>query len=178
MFVCSLKFILLNIVKTVNNTIFMETLKFQVELLPVKNTKSTCYFYIPYSIPEVWGIRKSVKVKAKIDKYFHRGLLMPDGKGNHCIGLKSVIMQGLGKFAGDVVDVSLEIDTEERVVEIPPEMEKLLAKNPKEKKYFDSLAYTHRKEYVQWVTSAKKEETKISRLEKMIEMLKKKNKHP
>lgn len=156
----------------------MHPLKFQTELLPVKNTKSTCYFYVPFSIPEVWGIKKSVKVKATIDKYFHRGLLMPDGKGNHCMGLKAAIMQELGKSAGDIVNVSLEIDTEERVVEIPPELKKLLAKNPKEKKYFDSLAFTHKKEYVEWITSAKKEETKLSRLEKMMKMLKEKIKHP
>ena len=156
----------------------MKTLKFQAELLPVKNTKSTCFFVVPFSIPEVWGIKKSVKVKATIDKYYHRGLLMPDGKGNHCMGLKAAIMLQLGKSAGDIVNVTLEIDTEERVVEIPPELKKLLAKNPKEKKYFESLAYTHKKEYVEWITSAKKEETKKSRLEKMMKMLNEKVKHP
>jgi hypothetical protein len=126
----------------------------------------------------VWGIKKSVKVKAMIDKYFHRGLIVPDGKGNHYMGLKAAIMLQLGKSAGDIVNVTLEIDTEERVVEIPPEMKKLLAKNPKEKKYFESLSYTHRKEYVEWITSAKKEETKLSRLEKMLKMLTEKVKHP
>ncbi|MCX6163905.1 MAG: YdeI/OmpD-associated family protein [Ignavibacteriae bacterium] len=156
----------------------MEKLKFQIKLLPVKNTKSTCYFRVPFSIPEVWGIKKSVKVKAMIDKYFHRGFLMPDGKGNHYTGLKSAIMQELGKKAGDVVDVMLELDTEERVVEIPPELKKLFSKHPKEKKYFDSLSYTHRKEYARWISSAKKEETKLKRLAKMIEMLKEKIKHP
>ncbi len=51
---------------------------------------------------------------------------MPDGKGNHYLGLKAAIMRELGKKAGDMVNVELEIDTEERVVEIPPELEKLL----------------------------------------------------
>lgn len=156
----------------------MHPLTFKAQLLPVENTKSTCYFYVPYSIPEVWGIKKSVKVKAKIDKYFHRGLIIPDGKGNHCMGLKAAIMQELGKSAGDIVNVTLEIDTEERVVEIPSELKKVLSKNPKEKKYFESLAYTHRKEYVKWITSAKKEETKKARLEKMLKMLNEKMKHP
>jgi len=153
----------------------MQKLKFKAELLPVKNTKSTCYFYVPYSIPEVWGIKKSVKVKANVDKVFHRGLLMPDGKGNHCMGLKTALMAELGKKAGDIADVTLEIDTEERIVEIPPELKKLLAKNPKEKKIFDKLSYTHRKEYADWISSAKKEETLNRRLEKMILMLREKN---
>lgn len=155
----------------------MQKLLFQAQLLPVKNTKNTCCFYVPYSIPEVWGIRKSVKVKATIDKYFHRGLIVPDGKGNHYMGLKTAIVKELGKSAGDIVNVTLEIDTEERVVEIPPELKRLLSKNKKEKDYFDSLSYTHRKEYVEWIISAKKEETKKSRLEKMMKMLTEKVKH-
>jgi|WetSurMetagenome_2_1015567.scaffolds.fasta_scaffold08072_6 hypothetical protein len=159
-------------------------LKFQAELLPVKKTKSTCYFYVPFSLPEMWGIRKSVKVKAMINQYFHRGFLMADGKGNHCFGLKAAIMQELGKTAGDVVNVTLEVDTEERVVKIPEDLEKLLTLRnkgfvtrgevPKLKKYFDSLSYTHRKEYAAWIDSAKKTETRKSRLEKMIKMLKEK----
>jgi hypothetical protein len=150
----------------------MRTLKFKAELLPVKNTKSTCYFYVPFSIPEVWGIKKSVKVKANVDKLFHRGLLMPDGKGFHCMGLKTALMAELGKKAGGVVDVTLDIDTEERIVEVPGDLKKLLAKNPKLKKYFDSLSFTHRKEYAVWISSAKKIETRKSRLEKTLVMLK------
>jgi hypothetical protein len=152
----------------------MQILKFKAELLPVKNTKSTCYFYIPYSISEVWGVKKSVKVKANVDKLFHRGLLMPDGKGNHCMGLKTALMAELGKSAGDVVNVTLEVDTEERIVEIPPALKKHLAKHPNEKKIFDKQSYTHRKEYADWISSAKKEETLQRRLEKMIVMLREK----
>jgi uncharacterized protein YdeI (YjbR/CyaY-like superfamily) len=38
---------------------------------------------------------------------------------------------------------------------------------------FKKLSYTHRKEYCRWITDAKKEETRLRRLEKAIEMLKK-----
>jgi uncharacterized protein YdeI (YjbR/CyaY-like superfamily) len=38
---------------------------------------------------------------------------------------------------------------------------------------FEKLSYTHRKEYCHWVTEAKKEETRLRRLTKAIEMLKK-----
>jgi uncharacterized protein YdeI (YjbR/CyaY-like superfamily) len=38
---------------------------------------------------------------------------------------------------------------------------------------FEKLNYTHRKEYRRWITDAKKEETRLKRLAKAIEMLKK-----
>jgi hypothetical protein len=152
----------------------MQTLKFKAELLPVSKTAKAAYFYVPFSIPEVWGIKKSVKVKANVDKLFHRGLLMPDGKGFHCMGLKGSLMLELGKVAGDVVDVTLEIDTEERIVKVPEDLKKILSKNKKMKKLFDSMSYSHRKEYVDWITSAKKVETRERRLEKLVKMIKEK----
>jgi hypothetical protein len=39
--------------------------------------------------------------------------------------------------------------------------------------FFEKLSYSHRKEYCRWITEAKKEETRLNRLEKAIEMLKK-----
>jgi uncharacterized protein YdeI (YjbR/CyaY-like superfamily) len=38
---------------------------------------------------------------------------------------------------------------------------------------FEKLSYTHRKQYCRWITEAKKEETRLKRLGKAIEMLKK-----
>jgi uncharacterized protein YdeI (YjbR/CyaY-like superfamily) len=43
---------------------------------------------------------------------------------------------------------------------------------PSKKKPVGKLSYTHRKEYCRWITEAKKEETRLKRLEKAIEMLK------
>lgn len=37
---------------------------------------------------------------------------------------------------------------------------------------FDRLSYSHRKEYCSWITEAKREETRVKRLEKAVAMLK------
>ena len=55
---------------------------------------------------------------------------------------------------------------------MPAQFEKLMNKEgllP----VFKQLSYTHRKEYCRWITDAKKEETRLRRLGKAIEMLKK-----
>jgi uncharacterized protein YdeI (YjbR/CyaY-like superfamily) len=36
---------------------------------------------------------------------------------------------------------------------------------------FDALSYTHRREYCRWIAEAKKEETRLRRIEKAVEML-------
>jgi len=65
----------------------------------------------------------------------------------------------------------VELDTEERIVEIPPYfMELLIGKNLLNQ--FENLSYTHRREYAGWIAEAKKPETRERRLEKAIIALK------
>ena len=68
-------------------------------------------------------------------------------------------------------------DDTPRVVEVPEEFEKRLEKE-KLLTFFETLSNTHRKEYVRWITEAKKEETRRARFEKAIALLKKKVKTP
>lgn len=67
-------------------------------------------------------------------------------------------------------------DTKE--VRLPDEMTAALKKNKKLHDHFHSLAFSHKKEYIEWIVTAKKEETKLSRIKGMKEMLEKKWKNP
>lgn len=63
-------------------------------------------------------------------------------------------------------------------LETPADLQKMLRNNKSLLRFFDALAYTHRKEYIRWIEEAKKPETRQARLKKTIEMLKQKTKHP
>jgi uncharacterized protein YdeI (YjbR/CyaY-like superfamily) len=54
---------------------------------------------------------------------------------------------------------------------IPDEFQKALNKNKIAKAAFDKFSYSHRKEYIEYITEAKREETRLSRIEKSIEKL-------
>lgn len=56
-------------------------------------------------------------------------------------------------------------------VVVPPELEKVLAENPGAKKCFDSLSKSCRREYANYVAEAKKAETKVRRISKIIPMI-------
>jgi len=43
---------------------------------------------------------------------------------------------------------------------LPADFGKALAKNKQEKKFFETLSFTNRKEYVEWIVIAKREETR------------------
>jgi uncharacterized protein YdeI (YjbR/CyaY-like superfamily) len=54
----------------------------------------------------------------------------------------------------------------------------LLKRNKQAAGFFDSLAFTNRKEYVEWIGSAKKDETKQKRLAATLEKLTARKKNP
>ncbi|WP_316838922.1 YdeI/OmpD-associated family protein [Pedobacter gandavensis] len=68
-------------------------------------------------------------------------------------------------------DFSNYIDVLNKQVKMPEDLEFALKQYPKAMEYFLSLAYSHKKEYVLWILTAKQDKTRLSRIEKTIEML-------
>ncbi|MEJ2902606.1 YdeI/OmpD-associated family protein [Pedobacter panaciterrae] len=63
------------------------------------------------------------------------------------------------------------IDVENKKVTVPSDLAKLFLQHPQAQSFFETLAYSHKKEYVLWILTAKQEQTRIGRLQKTIEML-------
>jgi uncharacterized protein YdeI (YjbR/CyaY-like superfamily) len=82
------------------------------------------------------------------------------------------IREQIGKTFGDEIKVSVEVDVEERVADVPAELKRAFKSDKEAKSAFEKLSYTHQKEYVKWVNEAKKDETRQSRIAKTLEMKK------
>jgi Bacteriocin-protection, YdeI or OmpD-Associated len=63
------------------------------------------------------------------------------------------------------------IKIENRTITTPEELELLFTKNQPAKEFFETLSFSNKKEYITWITGAKREETKIARLEATIDKL-------
>lgn len=63
-------------------------------------------------------------------------------------------------------------------VRLPEELSAALKKHKKEATYFETLSFTCKKEYIEWIVTAKREETKKERVKGTIERLGKKWKNP
>ena len=100
------------------------------------------------------------------------GSLIKYGKPQHVLGVSKAIREQAGKKPDDTIKVVVWRDEEVRTLDVPAHFKARM----KEKgllPFFDKLSYTHRKEYCRWLTEAKKEETRLKRSGKAIEMLKK-----
>ena len=63
------------------------------------------------------------------------------------------------------------IDFVNRTVQLPADALAAVKKHPGMEAFFNAMAFTHKKEYVQAIADAKKEETRVRRIEKTVEML-------
>jgi hypothetical protein len=130
------------------------------------------YVLFPYDTAKEFATKGKVPVKATFDGVPYTGSLIKYGHPLHTLGILKAIREQTGKDPGDTIEVVVWKDEEIRTLEVPAQFKSLMKKEgllP----VFEKLSYTHRKEYCRWITEAKKEETRVKRLQKAIAMLKK-----
>jgi len=145
-------------------------LKFKAQLVSRGPNGAWTYLQIPFSVPEIFGRKGQLPVRATINGFTFRNSLMPRA-GVHILGVGKDILAAAATSPGDTVHVELALDDAPRTVSIPADLEAALAKSPAHQQSFAALSYSHKKEYVDWIESAKKPETRQSRIQKMAEML-------
>jgi uncharacterized protein YdeI (YjbR/CyaY-like superfamily) len=90
------------------------------------------------------------------------------GHDCHILGITKEIRKKQNKNFGDTIYVEIEKDVDVRQVTVPVDISVLLNKNPKAKAFYEKLSYTDKKEYIRWIESAKKEATRLARIEKFM----------
>ncbi|MDQ1685065.1 MAG: hypothetical protein QOC82_1802 [Frankiaceae bacterium] len=78
------------------------------------------------------------------------------------------ILAAAGRGPGDAVVVELWRDEEPREVAVPVDLAAALGPL---RPAFDAMAFTHRREWVEWVDGAKKPETRDRRIAKVVEQV-------
>jgi hypothetical protein len=127
------------------------------------------YLNIPAEISSTFNTKNQVRVKGTVNGHPYRSTALPSGDGGHYLVVGRDIRDQIQAKAGDVIQVTIEIDLEERRVVIPDDLAQALAGRPQGKSTFERLTYSHQKEYLDWIESAKKPETRARRIEKTIE---------
>jgi hypothetical protein len=87
------------------------------------------------------------------------------------INLPALLDRWSGSGPVTALSVTLEPDTVERSVSIPQEPEAALTENREAAAVFDTMTYSRKKEYVDWILNAKQAATKANRVAKAVDML-------
>ena len=143
---------------------------FKTKLVGVDNMESAA-MRPPFDVPATFGTKARVPVRGTINGAAFRSSLCNMGDGYFMVVNKELRAAAQCK-AGDTVDIVLERDREERVIETPDEIKKAVSANKTAQATWESLSFTHKKEWVRAVADAKKEETRRARIEKLVAAMK------
>lgn len=114
-----------------------------------------------------------VKVRGSIDGFpLNQYKLMPMGNGQLFLPVKAAIRKKINKTSGDYVQVVLYADNSS--FEIPGEILECFKNEPKQLlTTFHSFSEGNQKAYIDWIYNAKTDETKATRILKMMDRLSK-----
>jgi hypothetical protein len=85
---------------------------------------------VPFDVEKEFGSKRP-KIRALIEGVPYRGILTRMSTECHILGIRKEIREQIGKTIGDEVRITVEPDTEPRLVEVPVNLEKHSGKRRK-----------------------------------------------
>jgi len=132
--------------------------------------KAWCFIAVPFDVAKVWDTRGRIAVQGTINGFPYYTNIQPMD-GRHFLTFNKQLQAGAKAKAGDTVTVVMEPATEERRIAVPPELTTAFREQNGAKTLWDKLAYTHRKEFAQWISGGKQEDTRQRRAQKAVQMI-------
>jgi hypothetical protein len=151
----------------------MATKKFQATVESVGVGDAWCRVNLPFDVEQEYGSRGRVSVRGTIGGFAFRSSIFPNGDGTHHVMVNKAMRDGAGAKPGDTIAMTLEKDTEARVVAAPDDLAAALARkeNAKASDFFEALAPGYQKRWVDLLVQAKKPETRAKRVETIVQKL-------
>ena len=118
---------------------------------------------VPPEVIAQLGTSKKPPVVVTVAGYTYRNTVAVMG-GLFMISLSKANREAAGVKGGEKVEVTLELDTEPRTVEVPDDLAAALAAKPGARDAFDVSSPSKRKEFVRQIEDAKTQETRERRI--------------
>jgi hypothetical protein len=145
--------------------------RFTADLTPTERGGGGHLVVVPEDVVESLGGKGRIPVNATFNGIPYRGSIVSVGGGAHVLGVLTAIVEELGIDFGQPIDVTVELDTQERTVDMSEALGAAMRKEPALKDAWDGLSFTRRKELSRSIEEAKKPGTRDRRLEKALEEL-------
>lgn len=134
------------------------------------NGKTATGMQVPDEIVETLGSGRRPAVRVTLGGFTYRTTIAPMG-GAFYIPVSAEVRAASGAKAGDEVIVSVEVDNEPRVVDVPDDLAAVLDGDATAKSFFESLSYSNKRRFVLQIEGAKTPETRQRRIDKTMEQL-------
>jgi len=128
---------------------------------------SMCFIPVPFDPKPVFG-KVRAPVQVTLNGYSYRSTIADMGLGP-CIPLRRSNREAARLVGGETLSITLKLDTEKREVKPPADLVKALKSSPPAWDRWHELSYSHQREHVEAIESAKKPETRASRIARTVQ---------
>jgi Bacteriocin-protection, YdeI or OmpD-Associated/Domain of unknown function (DUF1905) len=125
---------------------------------------------LPFNPNDVWGFKQRHYIVGSVNGCRVRGPLDSNGT-QYFLPLGAAWRRDNNLDAGANVDVVLSPEGPQSE-SLSPDVSSALDAEPEARAFFDALASFYRKNYVRWIESAKRPETRSARIAEMVKLLK------
>lgn len=157
---------------------------FRATLLRPKATKTPAdwtFLNLPKEASATLPSRGMVSVEGTLNGATLRATLEPDGKGGHWLKVDRKMRETAGAEAGSVVTLEIAPVAPDQEPEptVPPDLKKALAAAPmKAREVWSDITPAARRDFIHWITSGKRAQTRVKRIETACDMLAKGKRRP
>lgn len=139
---------------------------FRTELL--KGDGDTTGFVIPDKVVEAMGQGKRPKVTVTINGKFSYPNTVAVMGGQYMIGISKERRKLAGVSGGEMIEVTLELDTTPRAMQVPTDLQKALDKDEAARAFFAALSYSNQRRHIDPINDARTPETRARRIERSV----------
>ena len=98
-------------------------------------------------------------------------MLEPDGQKSHWLKVTRKLGRPQAQMLGDVVTVEITPSARELESKVPADLRKALAATPRARAVWSEITPTARRDWINWIVSAKRLETRARRIDNACKML-------
>ena len=133
---------------------------------------SWTFLVVPKNASAKLPSRGMTAIQGTLNGVAFQATLEPDGQKSHWLKVDRKLSEAARADAGDVVTLEIAPAAEEPEPELPADLRKALATAaPKARKLWLDITPVARRDWIQWITSAKREETRVRRIKNACSML-------
>ena len=140
---------------------------------PVATGKAVSWTFLtlPMEASAKLPSRGMTSVEGTLNGFPFRATLEPDGRGGHWLKLERKMREAAGAEAGDVVTLEIAPVAQEPEPKMPADLRKALAAAPKARELWSDITPVARRDWIQWIVSAKQTESRARRIRNACSML-------
>jgi len=132
---------------------------------------SWCFLVLPRAASARLPSRGLATVAGTLNGVSFRATLEPDGKKGHWLKVSRKLRKAAGADPGGVVLVDIALAAEEPEPRVPLDLRKALKTAPKAHAVWSDITRVARRDWIHWIVSAKRPETRARRVGNACAML-------